>query len=642
MISYGIFATHILFLSLLALLLHYQHTRIGLTPMLFFLASLIVILNFADLMEIQLEPFPGFVLRTGGHVYVPIILMTVLVLYIANGTSRAQLVLFALTGINVLVLVTIGFMIAYINLRDADTVLSALVNVDDVFTPSFVRGVSASLVAFVADVFMIAIVRQGLRNLFKVPDWFSVGLALIVALWVDSIVFQILFNIGTPNFVTLLPGDIVGKSLAALLIWPVLGVYLVWFAPQLPDYQGKTERPTFDMLFGIFGNMNSAMQKLQAELKTSQEIYTQLTENIREVFWLADMNEDRIVYLSPAFEKITGYAPEYFYDNSQWLRGVIHPEDQITSGHKLLASLDDPGQEVFRIRHSDGNIRWLRNRAFPITTEEGVSRYAGILEDVTVQEEIKRRDQMIASTESQVRVLNDFIRDASHDLKNPLSAILLKVGLLERLGDRNPEKRAEVLQELKGLVQFQTDLIDDLFTLSRVQGNDIITMQALDMNHLVRGALYNAQAQAEMKGLGLEVRLAQGNTRVLGNEKQMRRVVNNLIQNAIRYTERGTVRVTTDLEAGKVVFRVQDTGIGIAAEDLPFIFERFYRSEKAKAVQHEGTGLGLAISKAIVEYCGGRISASSEPGVGSIFTVTLPPHARDIQEDTETPNPRDS
>ncbi|MCA9911715.1 MAG: HAMP domain-containing histidine kinase, partial [Anaerolineae bacterium] len=274
--------------------------------------------------------------------------------------------------------------------------------------------------------------------------------------------------------------------------------------------------------------------------------------------------------------------------------------------------------------------------AFPITTEEGISRYAGILEDVTAQQEIKLRDQLIASTESQVRVLNDFIRDASHDLKNPLAAILLKVSLLERLGDRNPEKRDQIIQELKGLVEFQTNLIDDLFTLSRVQGNDVITMQALSMNNLVRGALYNAQAQAEMKGLGLEVRLTEGSTRVLANEKQMRRVVNNLIQNAIRYTERGTVRVTTDLENGQVIFRVQDTGIGIAPQDLPMIFERFYRSEKAKEVQHEGTGLGLAISKAIVEYCGGTISVSSELGKGSVFTVIMPSHVRNTPEDTET------
>ncbi len=639
MISYSIFAVHILLLTFLALLLHYRQMKFGLTPLLFFLASLIVILNFTDMMEIQLEPFPGYVLRTGGHVYVPVILTTVLVLYIANGTSRAQLVLFALTGINLLVLLTIGFMMAYINLRDENTTLTALVLVGDVFTLSFLRGVLASLVAFVADVVMIAIVRQGLRNLFDSPDWINAGVALGVALWVDAIVFQVLFFIGTPNFIGLLPGDIVSKSLAALLIWPVLALYLTRFASRLPEYQGKAERPTFDMLFGIFGSMSNAMRQLQAELKISREIYTQLTEHIQEVFWLVDMDKDRILYLSPAFETITGYDPEYFYDNPRWLRSIILSEDQSKTGHKLLAALTDSQQEVFRIRCSDGSIRWLRNRAFPITTEEGVSRYAGILEDVTAQQEIEVRDQRIASTESQVRVLNDFIRDASHDLKNPLAAILLKVGILERLGDRKPEKRAEVIQELKGLVQFQTNLIDDLFTLSRMQGNDVITMQALSMNSLVQGALYNAQAQAAMKGLGLEVQLTEGNTRVLANEKQMRRVVNNLIQNAIRYTEYGTVRVTTGIEKGQVVFRVQDTGIGIAPEDLPFIFERFYRSEKAKKIQHEGTGLGLAISKAIVEYCGGTITVSSQLGVGSVFTVTLPPCVRDVPEDTEMPRP---
>lgn len=639
MLSYGLFAVHILFLTLIGLLLHSQQTRIGLSPLIFFLSALIVILNFADMLEIWLEPFPGYVLRTGGHVHVPVILMLVLLLYICNGTQRAQLVLYALAGINLLVLATVGFLMLYINLRAETTLITALVFVDEVFTLAFVRGVAASLVAFVADVFMIAIVCQGMRNVMRTPDWFNAGVALFVALWVDAVVFQLLYFVGTPDFNILLPGDVVGKTLAAALIWPVMGFYITAFAPRIPSYQGTEKRPTFDMLFGLFGGATDAVRELQQKLKTSQEIYTQLTENIEEVFWLADVEAGHIIYLSPAFERITGYEPGQFYGQANLLRGIIHPEDRSADEPTLLASLASD-HFVFRIVRSDGAIRWVRNRAFPITTASRISRYAGILEDVTSQRELASREQQIATTQAQVRILNDFIRDASHDLKNPLASILLKVELLERLGNRDPERQARIIRELKELVDYQRNLIDDLFTLSRVQGNDVITMQVLELNQVVQKLARNAQMQAQARGLAFVLKLTSERTRILANERQFKRVVDNLLNNAVRYTEAGQITVSTSIEEEQVVLRVEDTGIGIALEDLPYIFERFYRSEKAKTMQSQGTGLGLAICKAIVEYSGGTISVNSEPGKGTVFTVSLPPCLRDVAEDTELSSTR--
>jgi len=639
MVSYGLFAIHILLLALTALFLHSQQTRIGLTPLLFFIAALIVILNYTDLMEIYLEPFPGYVLRTGGHVYVPVILMTVLILYISDGTQRAQLVLYALTGINLLILLTIGFMILYANVRSEGTLITALVFVDQVFTVEFLRGVVASLIAFVVDVLMLAIVRQGLRNLMKLPDWISAGIALTVALWVDAIVFQMIFYIGSPSFNLLLPGDVVGKSIAALIIWPALAIYLTLRAPKLPEYMGNEDRPTFDVLFGIFGGVSNTMRELQEKLKTNREIYTQLTENIQEIFWLADVASGHIVYLSPAFERITGYQAKQFYNQPNWLQSIVHPDDRRDGRPILLAPLTGTENDipVIRIVCNSGQIRWMRNRAFPISSDTGVTRYAGILEDVTSQQELAIREQQIATTQAQVRVLNDSIRDASHDLKNPLATILLKVEFLERLGDRNPQRRQEVLDELKELVDYERNLIDDLFTLSRVQGNDIITMQVVDLNDLVHRLIPNIQMHAEEKGLNFELDLTEKRTRILVNERQFRRVVANLLNNAVRYTEEGQVRVSTRTEGEQIVLQVRDTGIGIAQEDLPYIFERFYRSEDAKMMQNQGTGLGLAICKAIVEYSGGTISVESQVGVGSVFTVKLPPCLRDIPEDTELP-----
>jgi two-component system, OmpR family, phosphate regulon sensor histidine kinase PhoR len=143
------------------------------------------------------------------------------------------------------------------------------------------------------------------------------------------------------------------------------------------------------------------------------------------------------------------------------------------------------------------------------------------------------------------------------------------------------------------------------------------------LNALIRSAVDAAHSRAEAKYIDIDTSLAADVPPLFGNPVRLRQMATNLIDNAIKYSsEGGKVRISTQLEKGQILFKVQDTGIGIPSSDLPFIFNKFFRA--ANAQNTAGTGLGLSIVKSIVEMHAGRIWVDSTPGQSTTFTIVLP------------------
>lgn len=183
--------------------------------------------------------------------------------------------------------------------------------------------------------------------------------------------------------------------------------------------------------------------------------------------------------------------------------------------------------------------------------------------------------------------------------------------LLELAGD---EER-DLLADVDGVVE---DLLD-LARLEPKRGRP----SALSMSEVVRREVARAKHASAAKGLRLGSDVADG-VAVAGNERDLALAVRNLLDNSVRYTERGEVRVRLDAADGRAVLEVTDTGAGIPAKDLPRIFERFYRVDKGRSRESGGTGLGLAIVRHVVDGMGGEVRAQSELGRGSRFVVSLP------------------
>jgi two-component system, OmpR family, sensor histidine kinase CiaH len=214
---------------------------------------------------------------------------------------------------------------------------------------------------------------------------------------------------------------------------------------------------------------------------------------------------------------------------------------------------------------------------------------------------------------------NVFVADASHELRTPLAVIRANAEFLQ---EREPasEEAAEIVSETDRL----STLVDSLLAVARGDRNGGVAYDELDLGAVVEGSAASMRALAAERGIALDVSAAP-ELRVKGSREQLRQLVVILVDNALRYThEGGRVEVDVARRDGSAVMAVTDTGIGIPAEALQHVFERFYRADDARTRESGGAGLGLAIAEKLVDEHGGRIAAESTPGEGSTFTVTLP------------------
>jgi two-component system OmpR family sensor kinase len=246
-----------------------------------------------------------------------------------------------------------------------------------------------------------------------------------------------------------------------------------------------------------------------------------------------------------------------------------------------------------------------------------VDRGSELAELVQVLNSMYERLEIAFAQQSQ------FTADASHELRTPL-AVLVTEAQTALTRPRSAVEYRETIETCLGTAQQMRRLAESLLELARFDAcQHAIERQELDLAGLVRECVELVHPLAV--GRGIQFRCDLKSAELAGDPDQIGRAVTNLLNNAIQYNrDNGEVQVSTRTENGSVVLTVADTGVGIEGKDLPCIFVRFYRAEKARSCGTGHTGLGLAICKAIISAHAGRIEVSSQPGVGTAFTVTLP------------------
>ncbi len=246
-------------------------------------------------------------------------------------------------------------------------------------------------------------------------------------------------------------------------------------------------------------------------------------------------------------------------------------------------------------------------------------------------QELERQRQYIQDQNLELleayRVKSEFLATMSHELRTPLNAILGFSQILDTqakgpLNDYQAEMIKRIFTNGKNLL----DLVNDILDLSKLEAQRLsLTPAPVDLHRLVMATLSDLQSLASEKQLTLDTQLTLENPTVVNDEHRLRQVLVNLVSNAIKFTDRGAIRVSvTAKDADTITLTVADTGVGIDADHLPHIFEAFRQIDQTIRRRNSGTGLGLAIIHSLVSLMGGRITVDSQPGQGTTFAVHLP------------------
>lgn len=235
-------------------------------------------------------------------------------------------------------------------------------------------------------------------------------------------------------------------------------------------------------------------------------------------------------------------------------------------------------------------------------------------------------NQMIGRLRQQEQLRQEFVANASHELKTPTMAIGSVVEALQAGAAEDPSLRTQFLDSLEKLVERQTSLLQDLLDITRLDGGlERIGSDEVDVTQLISDVVEQVRSQAEKKEIELNILAEIDGTIISGNTIHLQRALSNILTNAVKYTpDKGTITVSARPKDDQVEIRIQDTGVGIEPGDLPHIFERFYRADKARSRASGGSGLGLAITREIILRHKGTVEVESTVGKGSTFIIRLP------------------
>ncbi len=349
-------------------------------------------------------------------------------------------------------------------------------------------------------------------------------------------------------------------------------------------------------------------------LTTPDGLHQRLTDSIIDSAVIGLDPAGDVLAWNAGAQRITGYAADEMLGRSF---SVLYPPDEVVSGRPqqdlVLAEREGRTErDAWRVTR-DGT--WFRARVAITAIRNDAGGTMGFAEVA------RPLAQAIPESERAVRSREEMLTIVAHDLRNPMHAIMAAASMLALQAPDEPQRRriAIIQRSAKEMERLLTDLLD----VARIEsGHLVVRREPIDLLALLDEAVETFHAQASAVGVTLVCEVTDGIRTVAGERDRVVQVLSNLIANALRFTPTGgRVSVRAAAAGGEALVSVKDSGDGIPAEDLPRVFDRFWRADPGSPA---GAGLGLAICKSVVEAHGGRIWAASMVGRGTTFHFTLP------------------
>jgi PAS domain S-box-containing protein len=375
------------------------------------------------------------------------------------------------------------------------------------------------------------------------------------------------------------------------------------------------------------------------ERKRTQEKIKQLSQAVEQspVAIVITNTNGAIEYVNPKFTETTGYSfDEILGQNSRILKSGHTSHNEYQHLWKTLISGNEWFGE-FHNKRKDGTLYWESASISPILNSQGkTTHYIAIKEDITERKHVEQ--QLIKAkekAEESDRLKLSFLANMSHEIRTPMNGIL---GFTELL--KEPNLDSHIQQDYIKIIEKSgirmLNIINDIISISKIESGQVeVNLSDTNINEQIEYLHTFFKPEATHKGIKLLVvnLLPSNETTIKTDREKIYAILTNLIKNALKFTNGGSIEIGCDKKGNYLEFFVKDTGLGISNSQIKIIFERFRQANDTISRSHEGSGLGLAISKAYVETLGGKIWVESEEGKGSTFYFTIPYNTKSQQNE---------
>jgi PAS domain S-box-containing protein len=474
------------------------------------------------------------------------------------------------------------------------------------------------------------------RKIIVISAFIAQSLAVLILHWV----FPNRIIAVTAVLPVILAGYLWGTrgGLVAAVIAGIINLLLLSqleVLPILAILHDTTLFGTLTLLFigGTVGYLSDLSQRLEAELRrrrsaesalfANQQYTEKIVRMMPGIIYIYDLQKQATIYTNERITDLLGYtAVDTQQMGTLLIPQLIHPDD-ITRWQNIdpMTHPGDFRDMEYRVRHADGRWLWMsdRNTIFAYDALQKPTQILGIIQDVSAHKAAEQHQQALDFERERLLALIQFVRHFAHDFRNPITTINTSLFLLQHA--QSPEDQQRQLETIKRQSRHLEKLITAMHTLVRLENKEQLEKTPTPVDSLIETVLHEVQPAS---GQQIVLELAEPAPQIEVDADEMTRALSHLLVNALQHTSvDDTIRIRTGAENGHICISVEDTGEGIPPDDLPHVFESFYRTDRDRT-RSQGVGLGLTIAQRIVELHQGTVQATSQPGKGSRFVIRLP------------------